>query len=79
MTFRRVQLQAYADYNDLIQLTEDMVSGMAKEITGSYIVKYGVVWGVQRTDKGCWRLPSPLLPSLPSPSLPPSLSPPLSP
>jgi hypothetical protein len=38
--FRPSGLQAYADYNDLIKLTEDMVSGMAKEITGSYIVKY---------------------------------------
>jgi lysyl-tRNA synthetase class 2 len=29
---------AYADYNDLIELTEQMVSGMVKEITGSYKV-----------------------------------------
>lgn len=31
---------AYADYNDLIQITEDMLSGMVKEITGSYIIKF---------------------------------------
>lgn len=31
---------AYADYNDLMTLTEDMVSGMVKEITGSYKVKH---------------------------------------
>lgn len=27
---------AYADYNDLMSMTEDMISGMVKEITGSY-------------------------------------------
>jgi len=32
--------EAYADYHDLIEITEKMVSGMVKEITGSYIVKY---------------------------------------
>jgi len=31
---------AYADYNDLIQLTEEMVSGMVKEITGGYKIRY---------------------------------------
>lgn len=31
---------AYADYNDLIKLTEDMLSGMVKSITGSYVLKY---------------------------------------
>jgi lysyl-tRNA synthetase class 2 len=31
---------AYADYNDLLELTEKMISGMVKEITGSYIIKY---------------------------------------
>jgi lysyl-tRNA synthetase class 2 len=32
---------AYADYNDLMELTENMLSMIAKEITGSYEVKYG--------------------------------------
>jgi lysyl-tRNA synthetase class 2 len=31
---------AYADYNDLIKVTEDMISGMVLKITGSYIIKY---------------------------------------
>lgn len=33
-------VQAYADYNDLMDLTEDMVSGMVKQIKGSYKVQY---------------------------------------
>ena len=31
---------AYADYNDIMVLTENMVSGMVKQITGSYIIEY---------------------------------------
>lgn len=31
---------AYADYNDLISITEDMVSGMVKTIYGSYKITY---------------------------------------
>lgn len=31
---------AYADYNDLMTLTEDMISGMAMAVTGSYVVTY---------------------------------------
>lgn len=31
---------AYADYDDLIKITEDMLSTMVKEITGSFIIKY---------------------------------------
>ena len=31
---------AYADFNDLMNLTEDMLSKMVKEITGSYILKF---------------------------------------
>lgn len=31
---------AYADYNDLIEITEKLVSGMVKSIHGSYKVKY---------------------------------------
>ena len=31
---------AYADYNDLMDLTEDMLSKMVMELTGSYILKY---------------------------------------
>ncbi|KAL3850396.1 hypothetical protein ACJIZ3_012278 [Penstemon smallii] len=31
---------AFADYNDLMKLTEDMISGMVKELTGGYKIKY---------------------------------------
>lgn len=31
---------AYADYNDLMKMTEEMISGMVKEITGGYKIKY---------------------------------------
>ncbi len=31
---------AYADYNDLLTLTEDMLSKMVLELTGSYIIKF---------------------------------------
>ncbi|KAK9672240.1 hypothetical protein RND81_12G086400 [Saponaria officinalis] len=31
---------AFADYNDLMELTEQMLSGMVKELTGGYTVKY---------------------------------------
>lgn len=32
--------QAYADYNDLMDMTEEMISGMVKNITGSYKIMY---------------------------------------
>lgn len=32
--------QAYADYNDLMAMTEEMVSGMVKDITGGYKITY---------------------------------------
>merc|ERR1712083_679590 len=31
---------AYADYEDLIKITETMISGMVKSITGGYKVRY---------------------------------------
>ncbi|KAL5703758.1 lysine--tRNA ligase [Ranunculus cassubicifolius] len=31
---------AYADYNDIMDLTEEMIRGMVKELTGGYKVKY---------------------------------------
>ncbi|XP_023232776.1 lysine--tRNA ligase-like isoform X1 [Centruroides sculpturatus] len=31
---------AYADYNDLMQITETLISGMVKSITGSYKITY---------------------------------------
>jgi len=32
--------QAYADYNDLMDLTEDMLRGLAREVTGSMEISY---------------------------------------
>lgn len=32
--------QAYADYQDLMNMTEEMVSGMVKDITGGYVIQY---------------------------------------
>ena len=32
--------QAYADYNDLMEMTEELVSGMVKDITGGYKITY---------------------------------------
>ncbi|RZC50213.1 hypothetical protein C5167_018639 [Papaver somniferum] len=31
---------AYADYDDLMKITEKMLSGMVKELTGGYKIKY---------------------------------------
>jgi lysyl-tRNA synthetase class 2 len=33
--------QAYADYNDLMKMTEEMLSEIVKEVTGDYEVSYG--------------------------------------
>lgn len=33
-------LQAYADYNDLMSMTETMISDMVKDIKGSYKIQY---------------------------------------
>lgn len=32
--------QAYADYNDLMEMTEEMISGIVKNVTGGYKIKY---------------------------------------
>lgn len=31
---------AYADYNDLMAMTEEMISGMVKAVCGSYVITY---------------------------------------
>jgi lysyl-tRNA synthetase class 2 len=33
-------VQAYADYNDVMDLTEDLVSSLVKEVTGGYVITY---------------------------------------
>jgi lysyl-tRNA synthetase class 2 len=38
---------AYADYHDLLEMTEQMISGMVKEITGGYIVPYAAEEGCE--------------------------------
>jgi hypothetical protein len=35
-----LHVQAYADYNDLMDMTEHMISEMVKEIKGSYKISY---------------------------------------
>lgn len=40
---------AYADYQDLMQITEEMISGMVKMIHGSYVVKFNPEEGVNHT------------------------------
>jgi lysyl-tRNA synthetase class 2 len=32
--------QAYADYDDLMRMTEEIISGMVKDLTGSYVIQY---------------------------------------
>lgn len=32
--------QAYADYNDLIKMTEELISGLVLSIKGSYKIQY---------------------------------------
>ncbi len=39
---------AYADYNDLIELTEKMLSGMVKSIFGKYQVILNSRYGDQK-------------------------------
>lgn len=36
---------AYADYNDILNLTEEMISSMVKDITGSYVIPYAAEEG----------------------------------
>jgi len=33
--------QAYADYNDVMRMVEEMISGVVKEVTGDYKIPYG--------------------------------------
>ncbi len=36
---------AYADYNDLLNMTEEMISGMVKAVTGGYVIEYAAEEG----------------------------------
>lgn len=38
---------AYADYNDLLDLTEKMISGMVKAVTGGYVIPYASEEGAE--------------------------------
>lgn len=38
---------AYADYDDLLEITEQMISGMVLEIAGSYIIPYAAEEGAE--------------------------------
>mmetsp|Transcript_23511 Transcript_23511/g.21386 ORF Transcript_23511/g.21386 Transcript_23511/m.21386 type:complete len:659 (+) Transcript_23511:24-2000(+) len=38
---------AYADYNDLLDLTEKMISGMVYDITGGYVIPYSAEEGCE--------------------------------
>ncbi|GFH45061.1 hypothetical protein CTEN210_01535 [Chaetoceros tenuissimus] len=42
--------QAYADYEDLMVMTEEMLSGMVKEITGGYKIKYSPKPGAEEVE-----------------------------
>lgn len=42
--------QAYADYNDLMDMTEEMVSGMVKDITGGYKIMYSPKPGADEVE-----------------------------
>jgi lysyl-tRNA synthetase class II len=58
-------LQAYADYNDLIRMTEEMISGLVLAIKGSYKIQYhpdgpegkvkGLAGGAGDVQGWCWR------------------------
>jgi lysyl-tRNA synthetase class 2 len=41
---------AYADYNDLMDMTEDMISNMVKDICGSYKIKYRPAPNVEEVE-----------------------------
>merc|ERR1712137_1208812 len=42
--------QAYADYNDLMTITEEMISSIVKDITGGFKIKYTPNPGCQPMD-----------------------------
>ena len=44
-------LQAYSDYNDVMDLTEELVSGLVKTVKGSYKIQYHA--GVQGSSPAC--------------------------
>lgn len=46
---------AYADYNDVLEMTEDLVSGLVKEVTGSYETEFHTQSG--ETYKVNWARP----------------------
>lgn len=45
--------QAYADYSDMMRLTEDIISGIIKDVSGGYVVEYE---GNQIDFSPLWRI-----------------------
>ena len=41
---------AYADYNDLLEMTEDMISSLVMEVTGSYVIRYAAEEGGEEVE-----------------------------
>lgn len=45
--------QAYADYEDLMNMTEELISGMVKDITGGYKIRYAPKPGMDEVRRLC--------------------------
>lgn len=48
-------LTTYTDYEDVLKLTEDMISSLVKEVTGSYVTKFTTQTGETYTVN--WEAP----------------------
>ena len=57
--------QAYADYNDIMRLVENMISGVVKEVAGDYKIPFGddmldftPPWPEWTCTRPCWTSPA---------------------